>query len=234
MTELPKESIRSSSSSAERRGVDHDYRLEFVRKAIHLFSLSIPVIYWFVSHSTAINILVSLTLVFLIVDVARYYSKPLAGRFYKLFGRVLRGREQDEKTKRLNGATYVLIGSTLTIILFPKVIAVTSLTVLILSDSMAALIGRRFGKRKFLAKSLEGSLAFFFSGLVVIALAPKALYLPVEYLFGGIAVAVGAVVEAAGLKIDDNFLVPLTIGGVLLLFYVLFFPGFDLSTIGQV
>ena len=72
---------------------------------------------------------------------------------------------------------------------------VTAFAVLIIGDSSAAFIGRKFGKTKFLLKSLEGTLAFFFSSCFVVLLAPKVEGNLTEYVIGIIAVAVGAIAE---------------------------------------
>jgi dolichol kinase len=205
-----------------------DYKAEVARKGIHLTSLSIPIIYYFISRDAALLILVPVTLSFLVVDLLRYHHKPTATLFYKIFRFMLREHEQDENSKRLNGATNVLIAATLCVTLFPKIIVLTAFTILIISDSMAALIGRRFGKRKFLEKSVEGSLAFFVFAVAVIFATPKIEYSIVEYSIGIFAAAVGTVVEAASLKIDDNLSIPLAVGVVMWGMYWIFFPSINL------
>jgi len=64
----------------------------------------------------------------------------------------------------------------------PKVVFITAFSILIISDSSAALIGRRFGRRKFLRKSLQGAGAFFVTALIVVVLAPKIAYIPANTL----------------------------------------------------
>ncbi|MCK7523378.1 MAG: hypothetical protein MZV64_39855 [Ignavibacteriales bacterium] len=61
-----------------------------------------------------------------------------------------------------------LLSALICALIFPKVIFVTAFSILIISDTMAALIGRKFGKRKFLRKSLEGTLSFFISASIVV------------------------------------------------------------------
>jgi dolichol kinase len=108
----------------------------------------------------------------------------------------------------------VILSALLCVLLFPKLITVTAFTILIISDASSALFGRAFGKHKFLDKSLEGSLAFVVSGWIVIALVPKALNHPAEYIAGAIGAVVGGIVEAASvrLRLDDNLSVPVSIG----------------------
>ncbi len=208
--------------------VEESYGTEVIRKGIHLFSLLIPVVYYFIPKSTALAILIPLTLVFGLSDLGRLFV-PAIGRVYNMyFGFLLRSHEQNERGRRLNGATYVLFAATVLVLFFPKIIAITAIAVLIISDTSAALIGRRFGRHRFLSKSLEGASAFFVSGLVVVALAPKVEYAAAEYAIGAAAALLGAVVEASAIGLDDNLSIPLTVGGVMWLLYLLFLPALNL------
>ena len=187
------------------------YRSELIRKAIHLCSLSIPVIYHFITRQRALELLVPLTLVALVLDFARHVHPATANWFYRSFGFLLRSHERDKRVLHFNGATFLLLASTLCVFVFPRPLVVTAIAVLIIADSTSALIGRRFGKHRFLRKSLEGSAAFFLSASVVTLLAPKVTGNLAEYVIGIIAALVATVVEAAPLNIDDNLSVPLSI-----------------------
>jgi dolichol kinase len=209
---------------------DH-YHIEVIRKAIHLCSLSIPIVYYFTSKQTALTLLLPLTIAFVAIDLLRYYHQPTRAWFYTTFGWLLRQHETDEKEKRFNGATFVLLSAVISILIFPKVIVITSFSILIISDIAAALIGKRFGKRKFYGKSLEGSLAFFISGLLVVAFTPKINHLVEEYFIGFISVVVGTIVEALPLKIDDNLSIPLSVGLALWALYHFILPTIDLSAL---
>jgi dolichol kinase len=216
------------------RSVEESYGTEFIRKGIHLFSLTIPVVYYFVTKQTALTILIPLTILFGLSDFARLHI-PTVGLWYdRLFGFLLREHERPEKGGRLNGATYVLLAATIVVFTFPKIIVITSFAILIISDTSAALIGRRFGKRRFLTKSLEGAVAFFVSALIVVAIAPKVEYLPMEYVIGAIAAALGAVVESSSIGLDDNLSIPLSVGGAMWIMYVCFLPVVNLWKLDQI
>jgi dolichol kinase len=205
------------------------YRDELVRKLIHLFSLSIPIIYYFISRSDAILILSIVTFVALILDLTRYLSPSVGKVFYKTFGFLLRKHELDTQKKNLNGATYVLISALICVILFPKILFLTAFTILIISDSMAAIIGRKFGRHKLLSKSLEGTLAFFISASIVVFLTPKVNDLPMEYIIGIIAAAVGAIVENISFGFaDDNLAIPISVGFTMWLLYMALLPGLQI------
>jgi dolichol kinase len=208
--------------------VDHNYTIEVIRKAIHLSSLSIPVVYYFVTRSTALSILLPITLLFLLSDLARLYIPPAGRVIDHLFGWLLRKHERDNRGRRLTGATYVLVSAVVCIWVFPKVIVITAFAILIVSDSAAALVGRRYGRHPFFTKSLEGTLAFFVTALGVIAAAPKIAYTPGEYLIGAAAALLGTLVEAVAPGIDDNLSVPLSVSVAMWILYALFLPTLNL------
>lgn len=202
-----------------------DYQSEVLRKAIHLCSLSIPVVYYFITRELALSILIPLALLSLVLDLSRYYFKPFSNIFYKIFGFMLRKHEKDEKRKNLNGATYVLISAVLVIAIFPKVFAVTGFAVLIIGDIAAALIGRKFGQTQFLLKSLEGTIAFFIFSIVVILFTPKIEGNFTEFVIAVIAVGVGAVAENISTGwADDNLTIPVSIGITMWILYALLLP----------
>jgi dolichol kinase len=208
-----------------------DYKSEFIRKSIHLCSLSIPGIYYFISKSLALTILAPTFLAFLVVDLARFYHEPTRQWFFKWFGWLLRKHESDHVVKRLTGATNILFSAIICVLIFPKIITVNAFAILIISDITSALVGRRWGRRRFLRKSLVGATGFFVSAVVVVLVAPKVEGLMLEYAIGIAAAAVGAVVESLSTKVDDNISVPLSIGFVMWALYTLLLPAVDLFKI---
>ena len=205
--------------------VEHSYAAELVRKTIHLSSLSIPIVYFFIAKSAALAILIPLTLAFLAADLTRFFHAPTKKVFGEYFGWLLRMHERDTNARRLNGATYVLLSATICILVFPKIIAITAFTILIISDTSAALIGRKYGRHKFLKKSLEGTVAFFLSALIVVAVTPKIQYLATEYVIGAIAALCGSLIEALPIAVDDNLSIPVGLGVIMWLLYALLLPG---------
>lgn len=212
-----------------------DYTAELIRKGIHLCSLSIPTVYYFISKSMALNLLIPMTAAFLAVDVLRYFHQPTATYFYRWFRKLLRQHEINGKNKTLNGASYVLLSATLCVLIFPKIIVITSFAIMIISDSAAALIGRRFGRHKFYHKSFEGSSAFLISAIIVVFFTPKIDYLPMEYLIGIIGGFIGMIAEIASFNIiDDNVAIPLSIGGIMWLLYWILLPSVNIYRLDQI
>ena len=208
--------------------VEQSYATELIRKSIHLTSLSIPVVYYFISRNTALAILIPLALAFSLSDLARL-AFPRAGALYnRFFGFLLRSHEVRASKPRLNGATFVLLSAVICVWFFPKVIVITAFSILIISDTAAALIGRRYGRHPFREKSVEGTTAFFVTAMLVVALAPKIEYMAAEYLIGTVAAIVGTFVEAlSGDLIDDNLSIPISIGVVMWGLYTLLLPSLN-------
>jgi dolichol kinase len=194
------------------------YKQEVFRKMIHLCSLSIPIVYAFIDRNTALFLLTCVFIPFFVGDVARRFIPQLDTLVRKLFGGMMRPHELDDKRFLLNGATFVLLSALLCIFIFPKIIAITAFTILIVSDISSALIGRKFGKTPFLDKSLQGTTAFWVSAWIVIVVVWLLSGASWRYaLVGVIAAFVGGVVEAAStrLRMDDNFSIPLSVGAVM-------------------
>jgi dolichol kinase len=210
-----------------------DYKNEIIRKGIHLISLSIPTIYYFITKELALSILIPMMIFSLSVDYGRYYSPALSDLVKKIFGFMMRKHEWDSKKKNLNGATYVLISAVFVIVVFPKVFVVTAFTVLIVGDIAAALIGRRYGKTKFLFKSLQGTIAFIVFSSIVVFATPKIEYSLIEYFIGFMAVVIGAIAEnLSGTWADDNFTIPVSICVVMWILYSVFLPKLPLILSG--
>ncbi len=213
--------------------LENDLRIEALRKLVNLASFILPVVYYFSTRALVLQILVPLTIAFLIVDLARFYHGPTAEVFYKIFGVILRKHERDHEAKRLNGATWFLLAATICVYIFPKYIAVTSFAIFSFADIASALIGRRFGRRKFNNRSLEGTLAFIATAALVIALTPKIEYSPAEYLLCFSAAVVGAVAEVLSYNIvDDNIAIPISTGLSMWLLFLFFQPLVHLHNYG--
>lgn len=201
-----------------------DFRYEFARKAIHLSSLLIPLIYCHISRELALIILTPLTAGFLLVDILKNFVPAVSSWYLGTFAPMLRHHELQKERVHLNGATWITLSAFILIALFPKMIAITAFAMVSVSDTVAALVGRAFGRHRFGEKSLEGSLACFVSAVAIAAVVPR-LLLP-----AGIAMAAaGTIAEAvvlriAGFKIDDNITVPLAAAITGFCVYLWFFP----------
>ena len=196
------------------------YRSEVLRKGIHLLSLSIPVIYSVISQATALWILVPLACFFVAIDILGHKEGWVRNTMLRYFEPVMRNHELKVDDVRLNGASHVLIAACASVWLFPKIIAITAFSILIISDICAALVGRRFGSHRFLDKSLEGTLAFAVSAIGVVLVIASISSAPISFVvIGAFASIVGALVEniSPRLRLDDNISIPGSVGLTMLI-----------------
>ncbi|HEX2896760.1 MAG TPA: hypothetical protein VHP63_01755 [candidate division Zixibacteria bacterium] len=188
-------------------GENISFNQELIRKATHLGALVIPAGYYFLglNRFTAFLIMLLIGLTMLLIDIARIRNWPIwQNVFSHILGKVIRKHEKDGD---FTGATYILLTSCATIALFSKPIAIAALSFIIVGDSFAAVIGRRFGRIRFSNKTLEGTLGCLL-GTVLVALFAPGIPLSV----GLLGAVVATLVEAWPLGVDDNVSVPLMSG----------------------
>lgn len=196
---------------------------ELVRKSIHLFSSAIPITYYFLfERNTEIYILILLALASVLIDILRNKNIWFSNLYLKFFNPILRKHERGEGKIMLTGATYVAIAFLLCVIAFPKPVAVTSMLILSISDSFAAIIGKAYGRHYVSSKTIEGSAAFFVTGMIVIMITPKMTDSISEYALASVAVLVTTLFELIPLKIDDNIVIPMFFGITYLLLFKTF------------
>jgi dolichol kinase len=117
----------------------------------------------------------------------------------------------------------MFIASVICILIMPKAIAITAISTLIISDTCAALIGRKWGKHPFIGKSVEGTIAFMISAWAVVAIVGTASEAGFVFVASGIiASPITAVIEVLSgtWKLDDNFTIPLSMGIIMMLFTI--------------
>lgn len=176
---------------------------EVKRKLIHLFAAVIPLGYLIVPRTLAVVLLTVAVLVSLTLDVIRIYQLPPRRFVEKMLGSLLRHHESRDFT----GGTYILSGALFSVILFPKPVAVAALGFTVVGDIAAALVGRRYGRVRFGAKSVEGSLACLAACFAVALVVPH-----LSVWIGAVGALVATIVEATSLPVDDNLSMPLLSG----------------------
>jgi len=187
-------------------------RQELRRKSIHLITNSlIPIIYLLSGIPQFwMSILLGLaSVLWIIIDLGRTRNIWLSKIFRKFFNGMLRTHELDGK---LTGASYVMIGSFITIALFPPKIAVLALLYASFGDSFAALIGKKFGKIRIWNKTIEGSMAGLVACILVSFFIPEVSRI-VKYS-GAVA---AMLIELLPIKIDDNLRIPFFSGLIMII-----------------
>lgn len=189
------------------------YAKEILRKGVHFGSLIIPVAAVFIHRREMVVVLIALASGMLVVDIIRSRNKVFRKFFLGLFGKVLRGKEQDGG---MTASTVLMTSAALTILLFRTEIAVAALVFLAIGDSFAALIGKKFGKTPLVSgRTLEGSLAALSSCLVVslplmqLSAARGWTLSPAGLVAGALAATLAELFE---MPLDDNLRIPVAAG----------------------
>jgi len=210
-TEAPNENEQANTSKKKQAAPTSTRKsLQLPRRFFHCISglISGTIYMLFLTHQQAIYILGGLASVIYILEQIRinYPNQPGLNIINKYFLRA------EEHLKESAAIPYIM-ALLLTIITFPKSIALTAIFTLAIADPLSAIIGIKFGKHKIVeGKSLEGSAAFLLSTMTVcflifIAL-PENTFWPVlaNAFFLGLF---GAAFEMIPLKLDDNLTIPL-------------------------
>lgn len=200
----------------EKATLDKSFKKEVYRKSIHLSSLWIPALIYFAHPGFSVTLFSLLFCGDAILEYANYKKYPWARQtFGKLFFKTLRDKECNRRFFQVSGSLYVLLAAIACTIFFSKPIAVIALTVMLISDTTAALVGKAFGTRKlYKNKSLEGTCAFFLSALVI-----NMLYEPIfHFTYAGVLACMMATLAEMfedKIELDDNLSIPLVVGTVL-------------------
>ncbi|MDL2283793.1 SEC59/DGK1/VTE5 family protein [Oxalobacter sp. OttesenSCG-928-P03] len=204
------------------------YAQEVLRKIIHLSSLWMVVSLGVLPRSWNVCLFAALLIAQVTIEYGYYRKWPLFTATYgRFFSRMLRESETGPHF-RLSGAPYVIAAALMVALLFERTISMVALSTMLIGDTCAALIGRKFGKHKINegTKSIEGAAAFWLSSIGVLAFF-VVFYSqrPAFAIMGvfGITVAMLAEIYERQIKMDDNFSIPLAMGIALSL--ARFFPG---------
>lgn len=185
--------------------------IQVMRRLFHMFNgCAIATLYLIsFSHTQMIHLLGLLVSALYIFEQIRINYPEKAAKFLPMTRFIIRAEEQLKESAMVPFGIAVL----LTIITFPKPMAIVGIYTLAIADPMSAIIGIRFGKHKIVAnRSIEGSLAFFVVTFVA-SFAVMSGYLGgVGFLSFIISFSLAffcALFEMIPLKIDDNITIPL-------------------------
>jgi dolichol kinase len=180
---------------------------EAPRKLVHMALASVAILLaWMLPPLAGRVFFLAAALIALGVDAARLRWPALGRAFRSVLEPVLRPAED----RRLTGGTMLALGFAITVLLFPRAIAVAGLGYAAYADAAGALVGRAWGAHRFASgKSVEGAMAFaivaFLVGWATPALGPGA---------AAIVAVLLALLESAPLRFDDNLLVPIAGAGL--------------------
>lgn len=181
------------------------------RKLLNLWGIFIPILYYLLPQGLSRLILGTFCLAFVVFDFLRLHVNGAKEAFIVFFGSFMRRHE----LTHLNGATYLLMGCTITSLLYSKEVVIAACTFTIVGDTFAAILGQNIKSPQiFKRKTIMGSFGYFagccISGLVFYSLTR---FMPVQtIIFGSLA---ATILEALPLPLDDNFYVPIATGLVM-------------------
>ncbi len=179
---------------------------------VHLIALLIPGLYYFLPKTYSILILAIFTLCYIGVDYIRLRFKAANRSFLLLFGQMLRRREHHSFT----GGSYLLLASLVAMFIFPNPgVFIAAMLYLVIGDTVAALIGLRFGRQRFFRKSIEGTLACLLSCIIIAYIVSILPQKALPFSVGIIGAVVATMVEALPIEVNDNVVIPILSGAVM-------------------
>ncbi|MBQ6351953.1 MAG: phosphatidate cytidylyltransferase [Lentisphaeria bacterium] len=191
------------------------YNQEVKRKLVHLSSLWMAAALLLLPRTFCVILFGTMTVLTVLLEYAHYRRIPGLWQCYDFFfGRML--RDYGDGRFHLSGGAPVLAAAGVSALCFASPYSALAMATMLLGDTAAALIGRRFGRHRFAnGKSLEGLLAFLAVGVLVVLGGWAAYRYPAPVFAGGLAgVAAAALLELFNreLHLDDNFAIPLAVG----------------------
>lgn len=164
------------------------------------------------THQQLVHVFGTIACLVYIADRVRIHYPEAAARLPWLNRLFFRAEEQFKESAMIPYAIAIL----LTILTFPKPIALIAIYTLAIADPLAAVVGIRWGGRQLVPdRSIEGMIAFFTATLAV-ALAVLGLGTSAPYTaLAGAALVIATVAslfELIPLRIDDNLTIPLLVG----------------------
>lgn len=183
------------------------------RSVIHISGFAIPFICTFLLNQNLVILLILLTtFIYTISELTRIIgiNLPVVTSITKHAAVKL------ELYEFATAPIFYASGIILSLIIFPPHISYVSIAILTLGDGFASLFGKKYGKRHYKfnkVKSLEGSIFGF-----IFAFLGAALFS--DILRALIAAMAGMSIECLPTPVNDNLLVPLIVGLLLIMIFV--------------
>jgi dolichol kinase len=196
------ERVRDEAHAAGERVRD-----EAPRKAIHLAMIVIPLGILHLPLTASRRILMGAALLLLVIDLVKIHQPRVRTYILTFVGHLIRRHEREGIT----ASTYMIVSALLATYLFQPETAAAAMVFLIVGDTVAAMVGKAWGRTPLFGKTLEGTLA----GLAASFAAAWVLVPGIPVWPLAAAAVAAAAVEVAPIPVDDNFRIPLLSGLVL-------------------
>jgi dolichol kinase len=198
----------SSAPSATRKD------LQLGRRLVHLANGSaIATAYALIfTHQQIVHTFGSIACLVYILDRVRIHYPELLERAPWINSLLFRAEEQFKESAMTPYAIAIL----LTLLTFPKMLALIAIYTLAIADPLSALVGITWGRHHVVpGKSVEGSLAFLVAtaAITAVVLRVTTVVAPGPIAVAALAIGLaGAVFEMLPLRLDDNLTIPLFVG----------------------
>ncbi len=184
--------------------------LHLSRKLWHIGMGFFGIILYNVSNldlATFTRLLFGFSILLFILEIIRLRSSYFNSIAVKIFSPFIRGEEY----ATISGMPYYVLGVSISLLLFPKNLAIISCLFLFLADPIGSFFGILYGSKKIIGgKTLEGSIANYITCFVVTIIFGiiNGVYDSTYLYFSAIAGLVGAISEIIPFPIDDNLTIP--------------------------
>lgn len=163
-------------------------------------------------HALVMGIFMAFVVWAIALESARHMSPRVNVWVCRVFGPVMREREKT----RINSGIYYILAMSLVYFVFPLNVAILTMLFIALGDTVAGIVGVKFGRHKIAPHvSLEGVVACFATCSILTLFANEfllsdfslsGLRLFLFVLLGGV---IGAASESSFKQLDDNLVMPL-------------------------
>lgn len=164
------------------------------------------------THQQIVHTFGSIACLVYVLDRVRIHYPELMARAPWINRLLFRAEEEFKESAMTPYAIAIL----LTLLTFPKTIALIAIYTLAIADPLSALVGITWGRRRVVPnKSVEGSLAFLTATAVIAGVALRMTTLVATGPLVGVALVIGlagAIFEMLPLRLDDNLTIPLFVG----------------------
>ena len=190
--------------------LEFSYKREILRKILHLSTCIFALMILCFGKKICIPIFLSLAILFFALDFLRLKNKYIQ-RFYNIFFGIVTKHYEEEQ---LTSASYVFLSLIIVAIVFEVRIASAALLIMSLSDPIASLLGRAYGKFYIFDKTLEGSITFFIVSTMVLL----SFDFSSDVILGVAVLCTLIELFSTKMHIDDNLSVPITASVLLFIF----------------
>jgi len=124
-----------------------------------------------------------------------------------------KGFTKDKEREKLSSTTLYLISAAITILVFPRGVAIAALLFLTVGDPIAEIVGISYGRIRIVrGKTLEGTIAGAIACFIIGAPLLLVPDLGIDLTLLSIGAAAAALTELLPVPIDDNFTIPIGAG----------------------